>query len=141
MNKMDERIKQTKQTIESKAFSICYLSLWGIIAFRQFILQQSINEYADIFLLTIIVSLYVVYSNLIQGVFNITEENTSKSKFISFILELVFYVGFVLVFRFITGIQEYSKLSVALSLVIIVRLSIKFLARTSDKIANRDIEE
>lgn len=141
MNKMDERIKQTKHTIESKAFSMFYFSLWGIIAFRQFILQQSINEYVDIFLLTIIVSLYVVYSNVAQGVFIISEKNTSKGKFFSLILELVFYTGFVLIFRLATGIQEYSKLSVALILVIIVRISIKFLARSSDKIADREIEE
>lgn len=65
----DERIIAEKRRINSSAFGICFLALWGILLYRQFVLQQNIAEYADIFLLTIGLSLYVTINSVVKGLY------------------------------------------------------------------------
>jgi hypothetical protein len=80
---VDERILAGKRQINSSAFGICFLVLWGILLRRQFILQQDIKEYADIFLLTVSISFYVVINNIQQGLYYSYRSKSTKKKTIA----------------------------------------------------------
>jgi uncharacterized BrkB/YihY/UPF0761 family membrane protein len=80
----DERIITEKRKINSRAFGICFLALWGILLFRQFILHQNIVEYADIFLLTIGLSIYVTVNSVVKGLY-LTYRNKSVRKKVNLI--------------------------------------------------------
>jgi len=77
---IDERIIAGKRKINSSAFGICFLALWGILLYRQFMLHQDIREYADIFLLTIGISIYVVVSNILQGFYYTYRSRRTQKK-------------------------------------------------------------
>lgn len=81
---VDERIITEKRKINSKAFGICFLALWGILLFRQFILHQNIVEYVDIFLLTIGLSIYVTVNSVVKGLY-LTNRNKPVRKKVNLI--------------------------------------------------------
>ncbi len=76
----DERIIAEKRRINSSAFGICFLALWGILLFRQFVLHQNINEYLDIFLLTIGLSIYITVNNVLKGLYLTYRDRKMKRK-------------------------------------------------------------
>ncbi|MGI6327457.1 MAG: DUF6773 family protein [Dethiobacteria bacterium] len=65
----DERIIAEKRKINSNSFGICFLALWGILLYRQYVLQQGIVEYLDIFILTIGLSIYITINSVVKGLY------------------------------------------------------------------------
>lgn len=97
MNKItDERIINEKRQINSKAFGVAMISLWIMIDVRLIILDQNILEFIDIFTLTMILSLYVVFQMIYKGNFALKFQNSSKKK-VFFIGGFVGAIAFVLV--------------------------------------------
>jgi Kef-type K+ transport system membrane component KefB len=92
----DERLIQEKRLVAAKAFGFMLLMLWGILYYRMFVLGQDIQEYLDIFLLTIAASLYVTISNVIRGNYLTYREVKQRNHFV-WISGLVASVAFVTV--------------------------------------------
>jgi hypothetical protein len=78
----DERIVAEKRRINSSAFGICFLALWGILLFRQFVLQQQIAEYMDIFLLTVGISIYITVNNVFKGLYLTYRSKQARKKMV-----------------------------------------------------------
>lgn len=76
----DERIIMGKRKIQSQAFGLSFIGLWLILLYRQFILNQPISEYLDIFLLTIGISFYVTLNNVIAGFYVTYRDKQTKTK-------------------------------------------------------------
>jgi hypothetical protein len=98
----DERIIAEKRRINSNAFGICFLALWGILLYRQYVLGQAIGEYIDIFLLTIGLSIYITLNNVFRGLY-LTYRSRAARKKIQFVGALAGSISFVIVQYFITG--------------------------------------
>lgn len=103
----DERIIAEKRKINSSAFSICFLALWGILLFRQFVMEQDIMEYIDIFLLTIGLSLYVTINNVFKG-FYLTYRSKDVKKKINIISAAVGSISFIIV-QFLVMKYDFTK--------------------------------
>jgi hypothetical protein len=98
----DERIIAEKRRINSNAFGICFLALWGILLYRQYVLGQAISEYIDIFLLTIGLSIYITLNNVFKGLY-LTYRSRATRKKVQFTGALVGSAAFVLVQYFVIG--------------------------------------
>jgi hypothetical protein len=141
----DERILSEKRKINSNAFSICFLGLWGILLFRQFVLQQNVSEYIDVFLLTIGFSIYITVNNVLKG-FYLTYRSKYTRKKVNLIGAIVGSVVFTIVQIFImkvelTNIEDLLKLFASLIIfftVWVIGQSILF--KISENKANEDIE-
>lgn len=140
MRELDERILITRRSINAKAFGYTYFALWGIIIYRMFVLHQTPNEYTDIMLLTIGLSVYVVVNNINSGVFHDTKKK-SKNKVISLLFEPIYFIGFIFVFRFLTGIKSIDKLIVVTLIVIILRFSPFLFNKLSNWIINKKLKD
>ncbi len=142
----DERIVAEKRKINSKAFGICFLALWGILLYRQFILQQDITEYIDIFLLTLGVSMYVTVHSVFKG-FYLTYRNKIYKKKVKLISALVGSAAFVIVQFFVadynlTNWNDILKLIASFIVFLLAWITAQsLLFRISDKKANEDLEE
>ncbi|GAA0181150.1 hypothetical protein SH2C18_37220 [Clostridium sediminicola] len=141
MKIVDERVLQIKRKIYTRAFLVCLFALWGIIAYRQMILSQSLTEYIDILVLSCITTLLVVISLVRKGVFTSSQTYLIKNKKYTFVGEIAYFILFIVVFSFITGINAPLKLLVVLVLMLFVRYTPMFLSNMSEHIANQDIEE
>jgi Co/Zn/Cd efflux system component len=141
----DERIIAEKRKINSSAFGICFLGLWGILLYRQFVLNQEITEYMDVFFLTIGISIYVTINNVFKGHY-LTYRNKNEKKKINFISAAVGSVTFIIVQFFvmkysITDVKDI--LSIVLSFIVFFVVWIVFqmvLLKISEKKANEDTE-
>ena len=143
---VDERILAGKRHINSSAFGICFLVLWGILLRRQFILQQDIKEYADIFLLTVSISLYVVINNIQQGLYNNYRSKRTKKKTIAIgalVGMLVFLLTQMLIMGYdLTGGRDIVKIIVQAVIFVVVWIASQYtFFRISEKQADKDIEE
>lgn len=98
----DERIIAEKRRINSNAFGICFLALWGILLYRQYALRQPISEYLDIFLLTIGLSIYITVNNVSKGLY-LTYRSKAIKKKVQFTGALVGSATFLLVQYFVIG--------------------------------------
>ena len=98
----DERIIAEKRRINSNAFGICFLALWGILLYRQYVLGQAIGEYIDIFLLTIGLSIYITVNNVSKGLY-LTYKSKAARKKVRFTGALVGSVTFVIIQYFVIG--------------------------------------
>lgn len=63
----DERIRETKNRIASRAFGIWYYLLLVNLLYRQFYLRQAPKEYWDIALIFFVGTLYVSISGFAKG--------------------------------------------------------------------------
>jgi hypothetical protein len=141
----DERILSEKRKINSNAFSICFLGLWGILFFRQFVLQQNVSEYIDVFLLTIGLSIYVTVNNVLKG-FYLTYRSKYTRKKVNLMGAIVGSVVFTIVQIFITkaeltNIEDLLKLVTSLIIFFTVWvISQSILFKISENKANEDIE-
>lgn len=142
----DERIISEKRRINSNAFSICLLLLWAILLYRQFVLQQNIKEYIDIFLLTIGISVYITINNVFKGLY-LTYRNKKERKKAKFIGVIVGTVTFAIVQAFIAGYDFTNTKDVFTMIISIViffstwLIAQNFLLNISEKKANDDIDE
>lgn len=121
------------------AFTICFYSLWGILLYRHFILDQALKDYADIFILTLVISAYVTITSVFKGAFINLNEKIYMKKTTRFFLEFIYFSAFILFFSFITGITEPSKLSVTLLIMILVRFIPIILAKVSERITDKKL--
>jgi len=118
MNRIeDERIINEKRRINSSAFGICFLCLWGILLFRQFGLHQNVTEYLDIFLLTIGISIYITVNNVFRGLYLTYRSKPARHK-VNILGALVGSTAFIVVQLFIvnynlTNWEDIIKLAVS----------------------------
>jgi hypothetical protein len=145
MNRIkDERILLEKRKINSSAFGICFLGLWGTLLYRQFMLRQNVSEYIDIFLLTMGLSIYVTATNVLKG-FYLTYRSKYTRKKVNIIGAIVGSITFSIVQFFImkaelTNIEDLLKLFVSLIVFFTVWvISQNILFKISENKAN-DIE-
>lgn len=141
----DERIINEKRRINSNAFGLCLIALWGIIIFRQFLLKQDAKEYIDIFLLTMSISVFVTFNNVFKGFYLTYRDKKAKSK-VSLISALVGTFVFMLVQIFIMD-YSYSSLEDVLELSITgiaffgTYMGIQYLLfKISEKKADKEID-
>lgn len=141
----DERVVAGKRKINSYAFSICFLGLWGIILYRQFILKQAPSEYRDIFFLAMGISIYVSFGNIMNG-FYYTYANKATKKKMMIIGPLVGAIALtttqVLVKRYdITNAKDILEIIISSIGFFSVWMIAQFIMfKVSDKQANKDIE-
>jgi type IV secretory pathway TraG/TraD family ATPase VirD4 len=141
----DERIITEKRKINSKAFGICFLALWGILIYRQFVLHQNIIEYIDVFLLTIGISIYVTINNVFKG-FYLTYRKKNVKKKVNLIGALVGSTTFVIVQFFImnyelTNWMDIIKLLLSFLIFLFIWIvSQSLLMKISEKEADKDVE-
>lgn len=141
----DERVINEKRRINSNAFEICLLGLWGIILYRQFMLHQDPSEYRDIFLLVIGLSMYVVFNNIFKGIYSTYRKKITAKKMI-LISALVGTISFSVVQAFmnnydLTKTKDIFKIIISNIVFFSVWILISFtMFKLSDKQANKDIE-
>lgn len=141
----DERILLEKRKISSSAFGICMLGLWGILIFRQFMLQQDVSEYIDIFLLTMGLSIYVTVNNVLKGLY-LTYRSKYTRKKVNIIGAIVGSITFTIVQFFImkaelTNLEDLLKLFVSLIIFFTVWvISQSILFKISENKVNEDIK-
>lgn len=76
----DERIRTEQQKLHASAFGIALLGLWLLISIRLFFLKQDPMEYIDIFILTMLLSVYVLSGTIKKGNYsNNVSNNISKT--------------------------------------------------------------
>lgn len=141
----DERILSEKRKINSSAFGLCFLGLWGILLFRQFILQQSISEYIDIFFLTIGMSIYVTVNNVLKG-FYLTYRSKYTRKKVNIIGAIVGSITFAIVQFFVmqaklTNIEDFVKFFVSILIFFVAWFfGQSILFKISENKSNEDLE-
>lgn len=147
MNRIeDERIINEKRRINSSAFGICFLSLWGILLYRQFVLQQNVTEYIDIFLLTIGLSIYITVNNVFRGLYLTYRSKTARNK-VNLIGALAGSTAFVIVQLFVmnydlTHWEDILKLAVTwITFLVFWIIGQSVLLNISDHKANEDAED
>ena len=140
----DERIINCRSKINADAFGICFISLWGIILYRQFVLHQNPSEYRDIFLLAIGISIYVNVNNIFSGFYSADGRKKSKNKVI-FLGAIVGSVTFTIIQALV---MKYDITQMKDMLIIILQniiffslwVAIQFIGfKISEKQANKDI--
>lgn len=142
----DERIITEKRHINSRAFGICFLALWGILIFRQFVLQQNIMEYMDVFLLTIGLSIYVTVNNVFKG-FYLTYRSDRERKKVSLIGALVGSITFIIVQLFVmkydfTNWEDILKLIVSFIIFFVVWVTVQnVFLKVSESKANEEYND
>lgn len=139
----DERVISERRKISSKAFGICFIGLWCILMYRQFILKQSSKEYMDIYFLVVGVSLYVLINSIKAGVY--LSENKKKRNIKLFVIS-----GAIATIVFTVVFSRYIKPSIPNDIPGIIIGAGAFFAtwivlqiiaiKLSQKQANKDIE-
>lgn len=141
----DERILAEKRKINSSAFGICFLALWMIILFRQFVLEQNIKEYIDIFLLTMGLSIYVTINSVVKGLYLTYRSKKMRIK-MNLIGATVGLVVFTIVQIFFikhdfTNWKDVFQLILSSAIFFVVWIGTQtILLKISEKKANEDIE-
>lgn len=141
----DERIITEKRKINSRAFSIALLALWGIILFRQLALKQNPMEYLDIFILTLGLSTYVTFKNVLQG-FYLTYRSKNQKKKVNLLGAMVGLLTFITVqFMFmdyaIKSLDDIVSLMLSSIVFLVTWVVIQIiLMEISERKANKDIE-
>lgn len=141
----DERILEGKRRINSNAFGICFLGLWAILLYRQFVLVQNITEYLDIFLLTIGISIYVTANSVFKG-FYLTYRSKEVKRKVNLIGAGVSSIVFTIVQYFVVKYdfaswQDILKLTVSTVVFFIAWIIAQsILLKVSEYKANKDIE-
>lgn len=142
----DERIITEKRKINSKAFSIVFLALWGILIYRQFVLQQDVSSYLDIFILTIGISMYVTLNNVFKG-FYLTYRSKRTKKRLNITGAIVGTIVFAIVQYFImnNNLTDHKKiLDLILSSIIFLFFWLTFqgfFLKLSEKKANEEVDD
>ena len=142
----DERIIAEKRRINSNAFGICFLLLWGILLFRQLVVQQNIREYMDIFLLTIGLSIYITVNNVFRGLYLAYRSKKARKK-VNIAGALVGSAAFIIVQFFITGYDftnwgDIIKLTLSFIIFFLGWLIVQgALLNISEKKANEEIDD
>jgi uncharacterized BrkB/YihY/UPF0761 family membrane protein len=142
----DERIISEKRKINSNAFGICFLALWGMLIFRQFVLHQDIAEYADIFLLAIGLSIYVTVNSAVKGLY-LTYRSKPVKKRTNFIGAVAGAIAFALVQFFvmnydITNLKDVFNLLGSIIIFFVVFLICQgYLINLSEAKANKEIDD
>lgn len=141
----DERILAGKRRINSSAFGICLLALWGILLYRQFALRQDLREYADIFLLTVGISVYVVVNNILQGFYYTYRSKSTRKKVVAIGAltgTIVFSLSQILIMKYdLTDGNDLTKLIVQAAIFLTVWIACQHaIFRISEKQADKDLE-
>lgn len=139
MRELDERVITIRQKISSKAFGYALIALWGMISYRMFILHQTTSEYADILLLALGLSVYILINTISSGVYGSSTKKLNN-KFIGLILEFIFLIGFIVAFNLLIGIESLTKSIYTTLIIIIIRFSPYLFNKLSDWIINKKIE-
>ncbi len=141
----DERILSEKKSIYSSAFGLCFLGLWAILLYRQFMLGQNLSEYIDIFLLTIGISIYVTINNVLKGLY-LTYRSKYTRKKVNMVGAIIGSITFTFV-KFFIRKPEFANISDFLEIIISVIvffavwvITQSFLFKLSDNKANEDID-
>jgi hypothetical protein len=141
----DERIIQEKTKINSKAFGLALIFLWGMIIVRMYILKQDVGEYLDIFLLTIGLSIYVTINNVLGGYF-LTYRSEKQSNKVIYITAVFALIAFAIVQIFILDVPLSSYKDILFLIMqsmiftfVFVFVQIIFVTLSRKK-ANQDIE-
>lgn len=137
----DERLNAIKKEANSKAFGLCFIGLWLIIFYRQFILQQAPKEYSDIFLLVIGVSVYLIANIVLKGGYSQDYDQTKKNPLLNILLNLIYLAIFIAFFAFLTGIKAPVKLASAGLIFFIISKSPKLFTYFSNKINEKELED
>lgn len=141
----DERILSEKKSINSSAFGLCFLGLWGILLYRQFVLGQNLSEYIDIFLLTIGISIYVTINNVLKGLYLTYRSKYSRKK-VNLIGAIVGSITFTLVQFLVregqlTNKSDFFEILVSLIVFFVAWfIAQSILFKVSDNKANEDID-
>jgi len=139
----DERIIRERERLGSKAFGLALIGLWILISVRLFVFQQDPMRFIDIFLLTMLLSVYVLVGTIKQG--NYLNDVPSKSGVKTILLgasvgTIVF--GIVQVFFMDTtfsSLEDYLGFLIGLILFWGIWVSMQYLfTRLSKKQANKD---
>lgn len=139
MKVIDERIQETRQKINSKAFGLAFYSLWAIIMYRMFVLQQSPQDYGDIFLLTIGLSAYIGINNVKAGSF--TGRPPKNMNLLATLgLEVVYLILFSLAFKYLTGIESLGKIVAASAIYLSIRCMPLVFSKLSNHIVNKSLD-
>ena len=143
---VDERILAGKRQINSRAFGICLLVLWGILLRRQYILQQDIKEYADIFLLTVSISFYVLINNIQQGLYYSYRSKSTKKKTVAIgalVGMAVFSLSQILIMGYdLSDRGDIIRITVQAVIFLTVWVTSQYtFFKISERQADKDIEE
>jgi len=138
--KNDERLDAIKKDANAKAFGLSYMGLWAIIAYRQFILQQSPKEYNDIFLLVIGLSLFLVSQIVLKGGYQ-EEKSKTKGLVTKIFFNLIMLTAFLVLFVLLTGLKAPLDLALAGLTFLVISKAHHLFSYLSDKIIQRDLDE
>lgn len=65
---MDERVISEQRRAQAGAFSIMFFGLLAVLVYRSIIVDQSFNEYVDIFVVWLAAGVYATVSSVLRGV-------------------------------------------------------------------------
>ncbi len=142
----DERIIAEKRKINSNAFGICFIALWGILLYRQFMLDQDIRQYMDIFLLTMGLSIYITVNSVFRGLY-LTYRSRKERKKVNLISAITGATAFIIVQAFTLKIDfsdfmEIMKLGISFIVFLSVWvISQSILFNISESKANKDADD
>ncbi len=142
----DERIIAEKRKINSNAFGICFMVLWGILLYRQFILNQDIMQYMDIFLLAIGLSIYLTVNSVLRGLY-LTYRSRKEKKRVNLIGATVGSMVFAIIQIFILKIDfsnpsDIIKIGILVIIFFVVwMISQNILLNISESKANKDVDD
>jgi len=142
----DERIKREQEKLNAKAFGLALLGLWILISIRLFILKQDPMDFIDIFALTMILSVYVLFGTIQKGNYQ-SNPNNQISKTTIFLGGSVGTIVFALVQLFLVKVDLGSQeeiLSFLVSIVLFwfVWVGLQYLFTVlSKKQASKDLED
>ncbi|MDW7669153.1 MAG: DUF6773 family protein [Bacillota bacterium] len=142
----DERILIEKRKINSRAFSYVFIGLWLIILYRQFILDQHVSQYIDIFVLTIGISFYVSLRNVFKGLYQTyrKKETRRRNMFIGAVVGTATFtvVNYIMNDFELSNIKDLGMLILSALIFFVAWTGAQyFMIRKSEKKADEEIEE
>lgn len=142
----DERILIEKRKINSRAFSYVFIGLWLIILYRQFILDQHVSQYIDIFALTIGISFYVTLRNVFKGLYQTyrKQQTRRRNMFIGAAVGTTTFtvVNYIMNDFDLSNIKDIGMLVLSALIFFVAWTGAQyFLIRKSEKKADEEIKE
>ncbi|MFW6030472.1 MAG: DUF6773 family protein [Halanaerobiales bacterium] len=142
----DERIVKEKRKINSYAFNILFIGLWIILVYRQFVLGQSIDQYWDIFVLTLGGSFFVLINNMLKGIYLTYKKKDEKYKklLVSAAIGTIIFITVNSIFSGNGFSNSEEIISTIISAVVffIVWIALQaFIIHISEKKSKQEIEE
>lgn len=137
----DERLLHSKKSIYAKAFVITIVALWAIVAYRSMIQGQALSQFLDIFLLTVTVSIGLVVALVSSGSFDLAPSMIMKDHKFSWLAEIAYFVVYVALFSWITGLTAPIDLLIALVLMFMIRYLPMVLKYLSFIVIEKQIED